>query len=74
VIRTALSAHQSACTTRRAGDHHPDDRVLRADARRNREQILRAARDTFAAEGSGAAPDEIARRAGVGVGTIIATS
>jgi AcrR family transcriptional regulator len=62
--------HQSACTTRQAGDHHPDDRALRADARRNREQILRAARDTFAPEGSGAASDEIARRAGVGVGTI----
>lgn len=45
-------------------------RPLRADARRNRELILRAARDAFAEEGATVALDEIARRAGVGAGTV----
>jgi AcrR family transcriptional regulator len=45
-------------------------RPLRADARRNRELILQAARDSFAAEGIGVPLEEIARRAGVGPGTV----
>ncbi|MFF4837297.1 TetR/AcrR family transcriptional regulator [Streptomyces sp. NPDC001315] len=45
-------------------------RPLRADARRNRERILRTAREAFAAEGIGVPLDEIARRAGVGAGTV----
>ena len=43
---------------------------LRADARRNRDQILVAARDVFADNGPGAPLEEIARRAGVGIGTL----
>jgi AcrR family transcriptional regulator len=43
---------------------------LRADAARNRERILAAARDAFVAEGADAALDEIARRAGVGNATL----
>ena len=43
---------------------------MRADARRNRERILDAARATFSQHGSEAQMDEIARRAGVGVGTL----
>jgi AcrR family transcriptional regulator len=43
---------------------------LRADAARNRERILAAARDAFVAEGDEAALDEIARRAGVGNATL----
>jgi AcrR family transcriptional regulator len=43
---------------------------MRADARRNRELILAAADDAFAAEGIGVPLDEIARRAGVGAGTV----
>jgi AcrR family transcriptional regulator len=43
---------------------------MRADARRNRERILEAARATFGEHGSEAQMDEIARRAGVGVGTL----
>jgi AcrR family transcriptional regulator len=43
---------------------------LRADARRNRERVLRAAREAFAGEGLGVPLDEIARRAGVGPGTV----
>jgi AcrR family transcriptional regulator len=46
------------------------DRRLRADARRNRQRILAAARDVFSREGSGAQVDDIARRADVGVGTV----
>jgi AcrR family transcriptional regulator len=43
---------------------------LRADARRNRDQILLAARDVFIERGSDAALDEVARRAGVGNATL----
>jgi AcrR family transcriptional regulator len=45
-------------------------RPLRADARRNRDRVLAAARAAFAAEGSDASLDEIARGAGVGAGTV----
>jgi AcrR family transcriptional regulator len=44
--------------------------ALRADARRNRARVLAAAREAFAAEGRVVALDEIARRAGVGAGTV----
>ncbi|MCQ4079645.1 TetR/AcrR family transcriptional regulator [Streptomyces sp. RB6PN25] len=43
---------------------------LRADARRNRERILVAARDIFTEQGPDAPLDEIARRAGVGNATL----
>jgi AcrR family transcriptional regulator len=43
---------------------------LRADARRNRAQILAAAESLFAEEGVGVPIDDVARRAGVGVGTL----
>ncbi|MEV0407539.1 helix-turn-helix domain-containing protein [Actinoallomurus sp. NPDC050550] len=45
-------------------------RELRADARRNRERVLRTAQRLFATEGLGVSLDEIARRAGVGPGTV----
>ena len=47
-----------------------DARPLRADARRNRERVLDAARTAFAANGLSVPLDEIARRAGVGPGTL----
>ncbi|MEV0618869.1 TetR/AcrR family transcriptional regulator [Nonomuraea sp. NPDC050404] len=47
-----------------------DNRPLRADARRNRQRILEAARQAFAAEGRAVSLDEIARRAHVGPGTL----
>ena len=47
-----------------------DARPLRADARRNRERVLDAARTAFAADGLSVPLDEIARRAGVGPGTL----
>ncbi len=43
---------------------------MRADARRNRDQILVAARDIFADRGPGAPLEEVAQRAGVGIGTL----
>jgi AcrR family transcriptional regulator len=43
---------------------------LRADARRNREQILAAAREVFVERGAGAPLEEVAGRAGVGIGTL----
>jgi len=45
-------------------------RALRADARRNRERVLRTAQELFATKGLGVPLDEIARRAGVGPGTV----
>ncbi|GAA2212843.1 TetR/AcrR family transcriptional regulator [Nonomuraea monospora] len=47
-----------------------DRQPLRADARRNRQRILDAARQAFAAEGRSVPLDEIARRAKVGPGTL----
>jgi AcrR family transcriptional regulator len=46
------------------------ERPLRADARRNRERILDGAREVFAQCGVDAQMDDVARRAGVGVGTV----
>lgn len=43
---------------------------MRADARRNRERIIQAAREVFAESGSDAQMDEVAAAAGVGVGTV----
>jgi AcrR family transcriptional regulator len=46
------------------------ERPLRRDAERNRQRILEAAGAAFAEHGLGVSMDEIARRAGVGVGTV----
>jgi len=46
------------------------ERPLRADAVRNRARVLEAALEAFAAEGLAVPIDEIARRAGVGAGTV----
>jgi AcrR family transcriptional regulator len=46
------------------------DKPLRADARRNREKVLTAARAVFADQGVDAQMDDVARRADVGVGTV----
>jgi AcrR family transcriptional regulator len=48
----------------------PGERSLRADAQRNREKVLQAAREAFAARGYGVPLDEIAALAGVGPGTV----
>ena len=46
------------------------ERPLRADAQRNRDLLLAAARAAFTEHGSGASLEDIARRAGGGVGTL----
>jgi AcrR family transcriptional regulator len=45
-------------------------RPLRADARRNRERVITAAGVVFAEHGRDAQMDDVAKRAGVGVGTV----
>jgi AcrR family transcriptional regulator len=45
-------------------------RPLRADAQRNRARVLAAAEQVFAQRGTGASTEEVARAAGVGVGTV----
>ncbi len=47
-----------------------DQSGLRADARRNRDRILKAAMQHFASHGIGASLEEIAKAAGVGAGTL----
>jgi len=51
-------------------DVAPAARPLRRDAERNRDRIVQAARAAFATEGIEATVEEIARRAGVGMGTL----
>lgn len=46
------------------------EKPLRADAERNRQRVLAAAREVFARRGLEAGLDEIARHAGVGTGTV----
>lgn len=45
-------------------------RPMRADARRNYERLLAEARSAFAAHGTDASLEDVARRAGVGIGTL----
>src|SRR5271170_8292497 len=53
--------------TEDAGD---PGRCMRADARRNNERLVAAAREVFAKCGGGASMEAIAKQAGVGVGTL----
>ncbi|ADB29656.1 transcriptional regulator, TetR family [Kribbella flavida DSM 17836] len=48
----------------------PDLRPTRADARRNYDLLVTAAREAFAEHGTGTSLEQIARRAGVGIGTL----
>jgi AcrR family transcriptional regulator len=43
---------------------------MRADAQRNRAKILAAAEEVFAEQGAAASTEEVARRAGVAIGTV----
>ncbi|MEU0456500.1 helix-turn-helix domain-containing protein, partial [Streptomyces sp. NPDC006129] len=45
-------------------------RPMRADARRNHERLLKVAVEAFAEHGESASLDDIAKRAGVGSGTL----
>jgi AcrR family transcriptional regulator len=48
----------------------PAQRPMRADARRNYERVIAAAREVLRTQGEAATLDEIARNAGVGIGTL----
>lgn len=52
------------------GQREGGDRPLRADARRNQEKLLEAARQVFVKFGGDASMEAIAKQAGVGVGTL----
>src|ERR1700742_2253164 len=49
---------------------HPVSRKPRADAQRNRERILDVAKEAFTRFGANASLDDMAKRAGVGAGTL----
>jgi AcrR family transcriptional regulator len=57
-------------TSGRAGESADRLRPMRADARRNFERLIVAAREAFTEHGPEASLDDIARRAGVGPGTL----
>jgi AcrR family transcriptional regulator len=65
---TELTFRLSSPTVRRVTNviHRP----LRADARRNRERVIAAARQVFGERGREAQMDDVARAAEVGVGTV----
>ena len=46
------------------------DKPLRKDAQRNREKLLAAAVELFAERGTDGSLEEVAKRAGVGIGTL----
>lgn len=79
-MNARLSATEDALSEREklepsAGDAGPSQaggrgRPLRADAQRNRDRVLKAAFAAFAGEGLSVPVHEIARRAGVGTGTV----
>lgn len=51
-------------------DKSTQNKRPRADAERNRQRLLQAAREVFARDGAAASLEEIARTAGVGIGTL----
>src|SRR5215472_10483412 len=52
------------------GSPHNSKREMRADALRNQTRLLAAAKAVFAEGGADGSLEEIARRAGVGIGTL----
>ena len=59
-----------AATTAQAVEPLEAGRTLRADARRNRQAVIDAAKQLFAEQGLDAQIPDLARHAGVGVGTV----
>ena len=56
--------------TSKRGKKLSDEHALRADAQKNRERILCAAEELFLEKGAGVSLEEVAKRAGVGIGTL----
>jgi len=50
--------------------HLQTGRPMRADALRNRQKLVAAAQETFATDGTSAPLEDVAERAGVGIGTL----
>lgn len=57
-------------TPRARGEQASAGHPVRADAARNRDRVLAAAQSVFTTHGADASPHEVARFAGVGVGTL----
>ncbi len=66
----ATSAFQGAEMSSRQGQSEKRPRKPRADAVRNRERVLEAAKSVFSAGGPDASLEAVARTAGVGIGTL----
>jgi AcrR family transcriptional regulator len=66
---TEVSAMTSAIERPAVAEEDAPARPLRKDAARNRELLIAAAREVFARRGIEASLDDVARRAGLGVGT-----
>ncbi len=64
--QTATAVGEVTSATPGQGDPRP----MRADARRNFDRLVAAARDVFAESGADASIESIARHAGVGIGTL----
>ncbi|MEU3602884.1 helix-turn-helix domain-containing protein [Streptomyces sp. NPDC006798] len=67
---TAAAATGAGRATEGVREPGPAGRPKRADARRNYERLLAEARAVFAEHGTDASLEEIARRSGVGIGTL----
>src|SRR3954447_484440 len=74
-----LGSRRSTCTTwlacERSGvmaesDIHASGERMRKDVRRNLERVLQAAHELFAERGTDVTMEEVARHAGVGIGTV----
>ncbi|WP_406198056.1 MULTISPECIES: TetR/AcrR family transcriptional regulator [unclassified Streptomyces] len=63
-------SRESAGNSGTAATPTAQPRAMRADARRNHERLLAEARSAFAAHGTDASLEDVARRAGVGIGTL----
>jgi AcrR family transcriptional regulator len=68
----AISVSEEALLTSADGELAADEtaRPMRADARRNYDKVVAAAREAFAEGGAETSLEGIARRAGVGIGTL----
>jgi AcrR family transcriptional regulator len=67
---SATESSAAGAPSETAGQESCPDKPLRADAKRNRDKVLAAARDAFTESGASTSLEAIARRAGVGIGTL----
>src|SRR5437660_326894 len=70
MTKTATPIAPDSADSTRPDSQERAPRRLRADAQRNIDSLLEAAKAVFATSGVDAPPKEIAHRAGVGVGTL----